>query len=73
MKKNQMIELREVEPRNGSYVTKPLMVNANEIAAVNEESNGYDTFTVIHMKSGKVFFVENPIDDVRLMIREAMR
>ena len=72
MKKNQMIELREVERRNGSYVTKPLMVNANEIAAVNEESNGYDTFAVIHMKSGKVFVVNNTVSEVSQRVRGAM-
>lgn len=71
MKKNQMIELREVEPRNGSYVTKPLLVSVSEIAAINEEGNGYDKFTVVHMKSGKVFVVDNAVDDVRLLIRGA--
>lgn len=66
------IELHEAYYRNGCYQSKPLIVNVDEIAAINEDRSGYQDFVIIHLKSGKSFALNDKYSDVRRLIEEAI-
>ena len=59
------IELRELYYRNGTYLTKPLLLNANEISSILEYDNsGYREFRTIVMNNGKIYEVADKYKDI---------
>lgn len=59
-----LIRLNEAYYINGCYQSLPLIVNTDEIEAINEDRSGYFDFVYIHMKSGKCFRLKDKYEDV---------
>lgn len=59
------IELQEYYYRGGGYLTKPLLLNANEISSIIEDDghNYADGRTVV-MNNRKVYFVKDSYEDI---------
>lgn len=63
-----LIKLNEAYYRNGCYQSSPLIVNTDEIEAINEDHSGYEDFVYVHMKSGKCFRLKDKYKDVLKML-----
>lgn len=59
------IELQEYYYRGGGYLTKPLLLNVNEISTVIEDDGSHytDSRTVV-MNNKKMYFVKDSYEDI---------
>lgn len=59
------IELQEYYYRGGGYLTKPLLLNVNEISTVIEDDGSHytDSRTVV-MNNRKVYSVKDSYEDI---------
>lgn len=59
------IELQEYYYRGGGYLTKPLLLNVNEISTVIEDDGSHytDSRTVV-MNNRKVYYVKDSYEDI---------
>lgn len=59
------IELQEYYYRGGGYLTKPLLVNANEISTVIEDDghNHIECRTMV-MNNKKMYFVKDKYEEI---------
>lgn len=59
------IELQEYYYRGGGYLTKPLLVNANEISTVIEDDgHNYIEGRTVVMNNKKIYFVKDSYEDI---------
>lgn len=59
------IELQEYYYRGGGYLTKPLLLNVNEISTVIEDDgNHYTDSRTVVMNNKKVYFVKDSYEDI---------
>lgn len=59
------IELQEYYYRNGAYLTKPLLLNANEISSIIEDDgHGYVRGRTVVMNNRKAYFVKDSYNEI---------
>lgn len=59
------IELQEYYYRGGGYLTKPLLLNVNEISTVIEDDgHNYTEGRTVVMNNKKMYFVKDSYEDI---------
>ena len=59
------IELQEYYYRGGGYLTKPLLLNVNEISTVMEDDGShYTDIRTVVMNNRKVYYVNDSYEDI---------
>ena len=59
------IELQEYYYRGGGYLTKPLLLNVDEISTVIEDDgHGYVCGRTVVMNNGKTYFVNDSYEEI---------
>lgn len=62
------IELQEYYYRGGYYLTKPLLLNGDEISTIVESDSGYSDGRTVVMKNGKTHLVKDSYEDIVMKV-----
>lgn len=63
------IELQEYYYRGGGYLTKPLLLNINEISSIiDDDGHDYTEHRTIVMNNKKIYYVKDSYADIVRMI-----